>query len=149
MPYKREGGMKISDHWVRSPLLNINRACQGCHHFSEEEMKSRVEQIQNRFTESRNVAMDALMDLISETKKLREAGASDEQLKGAWAAQRKAQFFIDLVEAENSTGFHAPGESLRVLTQALDTIRKGQLSLRDVTPAKKAAIGGKPGSHSD
>ena len=30
MPYKREGGMKISDHHVRSPLLNINRACQGC-----------------------------------------------------------------------------------------------------------------------
>jgi nitrite reductase (cytochrome c-552) len=149
MPYKREGGMKISDHWVRSPLLNINRACQGCHHFSEEEMKSRVEQIQNRFTETRNVAMDALMDLISETKKLREAGATDEQLKGAWAAQRKAQFFIDLVEAENSTGFHAPGESLRVLTQALDTIRKGQLSLREVTPNKKAAVGGKPGSQAD
>ena len=43
MPYKREGGMKISDHHVRSPMLNINRACQGCHHFPEEEMKSRVE----------------------------------------------------------------------------------------------------------
>ncbi len=63
MPYKREGGMKISDHQVRSPLLNINRACQGCHHFSEQEMKDRVEQIQMRFTESRNIAMDALMDL--------------------------------------------------------------------------------------
>ena len=25
MPYKREGGMKISDHQVRSPMLNINR----------------------------------------------------------------------------------------------------------------------------
>jgi nitrite reductase (cytochrome c-552) len=137
MPYKREGGMKVSDHWVRSPLLNINRACQGCHHFSEEEMKSRVEQIQDRFTESRNIAMDALMDLIKETRKAREAGATDEQLKQTWAAQRKAQFFIDLVEAENSTGFHAPGESLRVLTQALDTIRKGQLALRALQPAPK------------
>ena len=28
MPYKREGALKISDHHVRSPLLNINRACQ-------------------------------------------------------------------------------------------------------------------------
>jgi nitrite reductase (cytochrome c-552) len=26
MPYMREGAMKISDHHVRSPLLNINRA---------------------------------------------------------------------------------------------------------------------------
>ena len=137
MPYKREGGMKVSDHHVRSPLLNINRACQGCHHFSEQEMKDRVEQIQMRFTESRNLAMDALMDLIEETKKLREAGASDADLKPAWAAQRKAQFFIDLVEAENSVGFHAPGEEMRVLTVALDSIRKGQVSLRGVKPAAK------------
>jgi nitrite reductase (cytochrome c-552) len=139
MPYKREGGMKVSDHHVRSPLLNVNRACQGCHHFSEQEMKDRVEQIQLRFMEARNIAMDALMDLIEETKKLREAGASDSDLKAAWAAQRKAQFFIDLVEAENSVGFHAPGEELRVLTVALDAIRKGQVSLKGVKPAAKSA----------
>src|SRR6187397_504861 len=41
MPYERDGATKVSDHWVRSPLLNINRACQTCHHFSEEELKSR------------------------------------------------------------------------------------------------------------
>jgi nitrite reductase (cytochrome c-552) len=139
MPYKREGGMKVSDHHVRSPLLNINRACQGCHRFSEQEMKERVEQIQMRFVEARNIAMDALMELIDETAKLRAAGATDDQLKGAWEGQRKGQFFIDLVEAENSVGFHAPGEELRVLTQALDAIRKGQLALRGVQPSRKAA----------
>ena len=31
MPYKREGAMKVSEHWVRSPLLNISRSCQVCH----------------------------------------------------------------------------------------------------------------------
>ena len=131
--------MKISDHHLRSPLLNINRACQGCHHFSEQEMKDRVEQIQTRFVEVRNVAMDALMDLIEEIKKAKEAGASETELKTAWAAQRKGQFFIDLVEAENSVGFHAPGEELRVLASALDAIRKGQISLRAVKPAKARA----------
>ncbi|MBS1214256.1 MAG: Cytochrome precursor [Proteobacteria bacterium] len=143
MPYKREGGQKISDHLVRSPMLNINRACQGCHRFSEEEMKDRVEQIQNRFHESRNVAVDALMDLINDTKKAREAGITDSQLEDVWAAQRKAQFFIDLVEAENSTGFHAPGEMLRVLTQALDSIRKGQIALRSIS-IKAVAEAGTP-----
>jgi len=44
--------------------------------------------------------------------------------------QRKAQFFIDFVEAENSAGFHAPGETLRLLTQALDACRKGQLAIK-------------------
>jgi len=138
MPYKREGGMKVSDHHVRSPMLNVNRACQGCHHFSEQEMKDRVEQIQTRFVQVRNVAMDALMDLIDETKKMKEAGATEGELKAAWAAQRKGQFFIDLVEAENSVGFHAPGEELRILSVALDAIRKGQVSLRDAKTAKKA-----------
>lgn len=60
MPYKREGGMIISDHHVRSPLHNINRACQGCHRFPEQEVKARAEQIQERFIGARNIAMDAL-----------------------------------------------------------------------------------------
>lgn len=140
MPYKREGGMKISDHHVRSPLLNINRACQGCHHFSEQEMKDRVEQIQGRFMQARNTAMDALMDLIADIKTAKAAGGSETDLKAALEAQRKAGFFIDFVEAENSAGFHAPGEELRILTQALDAIRKGQNSLRGIQPKKVASM---------
>ena len=39
---------KVSDHWVRSPLLNVNRACQTCHQFSEDEITARVDVIQTR-----------------------------------------------------------------------------------------------------
>ena len=39
MPYQRDGATKVSDHWVRSPLLNVNRACQTCHHFEEKETR--------------------------------------------------------------------------------------------------------------
>jgi nitrite reductase (cytochrome c-552) len=140
MPYKREGGMKISDHHVRSPLLNVNRACQGCHRFGEQELKDRVDQIQTRFVEARNRSMDALMELIADLKKAKDAGATDAELKAAREAQRKATFFIDMVEAENSAGFHAPGEELRVLTVALDEIRKGQLALRGAQPRQRAAL---------
>ncbi|MBE0658688.1 MAG: ammonia-forming cytochrome c nitrite reductase subunit c552 [Bryobacteraceae bacterium] len=139
MPYKREGGMKISDHHVRSPMLNINRACQGCHRFPEQEMKDRVEQIQSRFLQARDSAMDALVDLIADIKQAKDSGATDADLKAAREAQRKAGFFIDFVEAENSVGFHAPGEELRVLTQAIDAIRKGQNSLRAIQPKKAAS----------
>src|SRR5688500_13964089 len=31
MPYVRVGAMKISDHHVRSPMLNISYTCQTCH----------------------------------------------------------------------------------------------------------------------
>ena len=136
MPYKREGGQKISDHHIRSPLLNINRACQGCHHFPEQEMKARVEEIQGRFYGTRNIAMDAVVSLIADIRLARERGATDVQLGPAWEFQRRAQFYLDFVEAENSTGFHAPGESLRILASALDNSRKGQLALREIKRAK-------------
>jgi nitrite reductase (cytochrome c-552) len=135
MPYKRVGGTKISDHHVRSPMLNINRACQGCHHQTEQEMQSRVDQIHERMMETRNLAMDALMDLIADIRKRKDAGASGAELAEAQSAQRKAQFFVDFVEAENSAGFHAPQEAMRVLAMSIDTSRKGQVALRAL-PAK-------------
>jgi nitrite reductase (cytochrome c-552) len=74
--------------------------------------------------------MDALMDLIADLKSARERGAADGELKDAREFQRRAQFYLDIVEAENSTGFHAPQESMRILTESIDASRKGQLALR-------------------
>src|SRR5213076_3455829 len=42
MPYMREGAIKVSDHHVRSPLLNISKSCQTCHRFPEEQIKANV-----------------------------------------------------------------------------------------------------------
>jgi nitrite reductase (cytochrome c-552) len=130
MPYERVGALKISDHHVRSPLLNINRACQTCHHWPEEELRARVDTIQTRFFSLRNVAMDALMDVIQDLKEARVAGRTDEELTSARDFQRKAQFLLDFVEAENSTGFHAPQETTRILGESINFSRKGQLALR-------------------
>ena len=130
MPYKRIGALKISDHHVRSPLLNINNACQTCHKFPEEELKARAETIQERTFQMRNMAMDALMDLIGDIKTAKASGVADEQLAPSRDFQRKAQFLLDFVEAENSVGFHAPQEAARILAQSIDYCRKGQNSLR-------------------
>jgi nitrite reductase (cytochrome c-552) len=141
MPYKREGAHKISTHHVRSPLLDINRSCQTCHKWPEQELRARVETIQDRTYKLRNVAMDALMELIDDLKAAKAAGAGDEQLKVAREAQRHAQFYLDFVEAENSTGFHAPDESARILGESIDFSRRGQNSLRRLpafTPATAA-----------
>jgi nitrite reductase (cytochrome c-552) len=131
MPYKREGALKISDHHVRSPMLNVNRACQTCHKWPEEELKARVETIQERTFKLRNVAMDALMDLIKDLKAAKVANKTDKELATAQDFQRKAQFYLDFVEAENSTGFHAPQEAARILGESIDFSRKGQIALRD------------------
>src|SRR5262245_14686470 len=130
MPYMRVGALKISDHHVRSPVLNINRACQTCHHWPEEELKARIETIQDRVFELRNRSMDALVALIGDLKAARAAGKTDAELAEARKLQRRAQFMLDFVEAENSTGFHAPGEAERILAVSIDTARQGQLALR-------------------
>jgi nitrite reductase (cytochrome c-552) len=130
MPYQRVGALKISDHHVRSPLLNINRACQPCHRWGEDELKARAEANQERTFRVRNVAMDALMALIGDLESARDLGRPDAELAAARDAQRRAQFYLDFVEAENSTGFHAPGEALRILAESIDFSRKGQVSLR-------------------
>lgn len=131
MAYKRVGALKISDHHVRSPLLNINRACQTCHRLSEEELKSRAETIQGRTFALRNSAMDALVDLINDIKMAGEAGRNDAGLTAARTFQRKAQFLLDFVEAENSMGFHAPQEAVRILGESINYSRQGQVVLRD------------------
>ena len=143
MPYKREGALKISDHHVRSPLLNINGACQTCHKWPEEELKARAETIQQRTFKLRNVAMDALMDLINDLKAAKAAGKTNGGLADAQNFQRKAQFYLDFVEAENSTGFHAPQEAARILGESIDFSRKGQITLRDGKVPVSSAPAGK------
>lgn len=127
MPYKREGALKVTDHHIRSPLLNVSRACLTCHHFSEREMLDRAETIQDRTRKlmaRAETALSALMDEIAAAKK---RGASDESLKPALEMHRKAQWRLDFVSAENSMGFHAPQEVLRILAEAIDYARQGQL----------------------
>jgi nitrite reductase (cytochrome c-552) len=128
MPYIREGASKISDHWVRSPLLNINRACQTCHRFPEEELKERVDAIQQRNFELLQRAGNALMSLLDEIEKAKAGGASPENLKDAKDFQRKAQWRLDFIAAENSMGFHAPQEASRILGEAIDYAWQGSLA---------------------
>lgn len=128
MPYTRMGGLKISDHHVNSPLLKINRACQTCHHFPEEELRARAEDIQDHFFALRNTALDSLMDLIGDIKANKDK-ATAAQLTLARDAQRRGQFMIDFIMSENSMGFHAPQEAMRILGEAINLCRNGQVAL--------------------
>ena len=128
MPYKREGAVKISDHHVRSPLLNIARSCQTCHRYPESEIQSRVATIQDRTKALMGRAEDAVLGLISSIEKAKGSGATDEQLRVPREMHRKAQWRLDFVAAENSMGFHAPGEAARLLAEAIDYARQGQVA---------------------
>lgn len=128
MPYTREGGVKISDHWIRSPLMNINNACQTCHKIPEQELFTRVITIQNRTKDMMTAAEVALSDAIDAIVIAMDAGVSDEALDEARALHRAAQMRWDFIDAENSMGFHSPQEAVRVLGHASDMARQSQFS---------------------
>jgi nitrite reductase (cytochrome c-552) len=127
MPYMREGATKVTDHYVRSPLLNVSRACLQCHHFTEKEMLERVETIQDRNKKLLDRAENALVSLINVVADLKKKGASEEELIPIYELQRKSQWRADFVNAENSMGFHAPQEAARILGESIDYARQGEI----------------------
>lgn len=129
MPYKREGALKVTDHHIRSPLLNAARACLQCHHFSEKEMIERAEIIQARTQQLLDRGEKALIALIDDLVVAKQQGISEESLKPAYEFQKKSQFRLDFISAENSSGFHAPQEAARILAEAIDFARQGQLEV--------------------
>lgn len=138
MPYKREGAAKVSDHWVRSPLLNVSRSCQTCHPYSEEELLERVKTIQDRTHTLMSRSGKALTDMLDAINAAKAAGATEEQLKPVLTLQRKAQWRLDFVNAENSMGFHAPQEAARLLGESIDYCRQAHIQATDLAKPKPA-----------
>lgn len=129
MPYVRDGAVKVSSHHVRSPLLDVARSCQTCHRTDEQSLRDRVATIQGRTNKLMGQALDALSELINDIKAARAAGMTDEQLASVQKFQRDSSWRIDFINAENSMGFHAPQESARILGEACDLARQGQVAL--------------------
>jgi nitrite reductase (cytochrome c-552) len=136
MPYERVGAQKASDHWVRSPLLNLNRACQPCHAVPEKELEARVLGIQDRHHALLDRAARAATDMLDAIGAAKKAGATDADLRAAAAQHQKAQWRLDFVAAENSMGFHAPQELARILGEVIDHARLGQLEAERATRKK-------------
>lgn len=128
MPYTRDGAVKVSDHWIRSPLNHINTSCQPCHHESEGELRERVDIIQNRTAGLLRKTETAITDAMDAIIAAQKAGASDADLADARKLHRRAQMRWDFVFSENSTGFHSPEEAARVLANAIDYARQSQLA---------------------
>jgi nitrite reductase (cytochrome c-552) len=132
MPYIREGSVKISDHWLRSPLVNLNGACQTCHNISEEDLRARVETIQNTTASLLRTTEEALLEAIDAIVAAREAGATEEDLATAYELHRSSQMRWDFISSENSTGFHSPQESARVLADAIDLAHRARFAANEV-----------------
>ncbi|MCL2736581.1 MAG: ammonia-forming cytochrome c nitrite reductase subunit c552 [Propionibacteriaceae bacterium] len=133
MSYQRVGAQKISNHDITTPMADINGTCGTCHLASDQVLQDRVTTIQNRFIESRDRTLDAVTQLITAINAAQNDGTTPQsQIDLAMTYHRQASFYIDFCYSENSYGFHAPDYFQRVLNEALDQARMGQLALLGV-----------------
>lgn len=140
MPYERVGAMKMSSHWVRSPLLNINNACQTCHNVPEAELRDKVATIQGRTKAQLDRAAAAMTDMLDAIREAEAAGATPEQLAPIFELQKKGMWRLDFISSENSMGFHADQEAMRILGESIDYSRQAEAAaLRLRSPAAPAS----------
>ena len=132
MPYMRDGSVKVSDHWLRSPLVNLSNACGTCHKQNEDELKDRVLTIQGTTAGLLRRSEEALLAAMDAIVAAKEAGASDEQLAEAYQLHRGSSLRWDFVSSENSTGFHSPQEAARVLAESIDMARQAELKATQI-----------------
>ena len=147
MPYRREGANKVTNHKISSPLFRINEACQTCHPQAESELMARVSFIQESTARSLREAEGAILALIDDVKRARGVLVETQDFKSQSSPEaqdaylesilgparefhRRASLRWDFIASENSTGFHSPQEAGRVLAQAIDLARRGQLALQ-------------------
>jgi nitrite reductase (cytochrome c-552) len=140
MPYRTEGGVKFTDHMVRSPLENVANSCSVCHRWSEQEITDRVNAIQDRVYEARRTVEDALVKAHLDIAAAMQAGVPDAALEPARTLVRHGQFRWDFVAASNGMGFHAPQEVTRILLKATDEAEKARLLVARLLAAKGISV---------
>ncbi|MEA1955295.1 MAG: ammonia-forming cytochrome c nitrite reductase [Campylobacterota bacterium] len=129
MPYTQEGSVKYSDHQLQNPLDTMDRSCMNCHRESEEKLKDIVHQKFERKEQLHELAMDNLGKAHLEIAKAMEAGATDAELQAARDDVRSGQWKWDYAVASHASFFHAPEETLRLLSVANESAMQARLKL--------------------
>ncbi|HHN47752.1 MAG TPA: ammonia-forming cytochrome c nitrite reductase [Bacteroidales bacterium] len=132
MPYKREGGLKFTDHHIGSPLDNIAGSCQVCHRESEATLLKNVYDHQDRIAELRRITEKNLARVHIEAKVAWDNGATEAEMAPVLTLIRHAQWRWDWVAAANGMGIHSPAESLRVLGTSIQKSNEARVLLTEI-----------------
>lgn len=132
MPYKQEGSVKYSDHHIANPLDNIANTCLTCHRESEEEFKALVKTKFDRKEQLMELAMNSLGKAHLAAGKAWESGATEGEMEPVLQLIRSGQWLWDYAIASHGSFYHAPEETLRLLSVANDKGQEARLALVSV-----------------
>ncbi|MFZ5944636.1 MAG: ammonia-forming cytochrome c nitrite reductase subunit c552 [Bacillota bacterium] len=132
MPFIKQGNIKITSHWLVSPLRTLEQSCHVCHRDDTEYLKERVYHIQDNNYNLLKIAADRNVEAIEEIKAaLNSPGADQDLIREAQELHRKAQWLWDWMSAENSMGFHNPAEGLNYIGKSIDFANKAIQTARE------------------
>jgi len=132
MPYKSEGGVKFTDHKIQSPLNNMANSCQVCHRESEEELTNSVYENMDRVLEIRGELEHLLVTTHLEAEFAWKLGATEAQMKDVLMDIRHAQWRWDYAAASHGGAFHAPVETLRIISTGINKAQEARLKIAGV-----------------
>lgn len=123
MPTITKDGQKVSDHRIMSPLKNDLIACAACHSEKPQELREKILAIQDATMTVYLKAGYATATVAKLFEMANKAEASGKKLDKSLYAQAREQYEqafyrVIFIGAENSTGFHNPKETMRVLGDA-------------------------------
>lgn len=139
MPSVTEGDETYSDHHLVSPMANIESICLGCHDQEAEELEAVIEEKLARKEQLMEISMDNLAKAHLEAGKAWELGATEAEMKEILMDIRHAQWKWDYSIASHGSFFHAPEETLRLLSVANEGAQTARLKLVQVL-AKYGAV---------
>lgn len=123
MPTITKDGQKVSDHRIMSPLKNDLIACAACHSEKPQELREKILAIQDATMTVYLKAGYATATVAKLFEMANKAEASGKKLDKSLYSQAREQYEqafyrVIFIGAENSTGFHNPKETMRVLGDA-------------------------------
>ncbi|MDR2904444.1 MAG: ammonia-forming cytochrome c nitrite reductase subunit c552 [Helicobacteraceae bacterium] len=139
MPYTQEGATKFSDHQIQSPLKTMDRSCMTCHREDQDKLKAILKEKYDRKETLFKFAVNNLATAHLEMQKARELGATDAELASAVKLIRNGQWRWDYAVASHGGFYHAPDETLFILSKANQDAQAARVELRAVLAKKGAA----------
>ena len=114
-------------------LKTVEESCLKCHDESKEVLIARVKTIHDNTFKLQRIAGQTCEQAHKAIAAAAAAGATDEQLNLPRTQLREAQFYWDLIEAENGVGFHNPDQCMRALGLSIDLAHKAIESAHGIT----------------
>ena len=132
MPTVSENGKEYKSHWAKSPLKTVEESCLKCHNVEGDALIARVEDLQQKVSDSEAELSQMLVKLIEDlSSALENKTLDDKTIEEVQALHRRAQYRWDFVFVENSTGFHNYKKAIETLDkgkefaqQALDILKR-------------------------